>query len=159
MHHLTWRSLAATAVVAGVVAWALTAAAERSGSAPVHVPWTTAGVAVVMSALVLWFAYPVKQYLAGDRPGLDPIRAARTVVFAQAAAYTGALLTGAFGGYALVMAADWAHQPRREVAIVAGLSALAGAALAFSGWLAERWCKIGPDDHPEESATSGTLAT
>lgn len=159
MHHLTLRSLTLTVVVSGAVAWALASLTRSSGTSPIRVPWTTPLVGLVLAALVLWLAYPIKQYLAGKRPGIDALRAARTVVFAQAAAYTGAVMLGAFGGYALVMAADWGHEPRRAVAISAVVAAASGLILAIAGWIAERWCRIDPKDESEATAAGGTLAT
>lgn len=159
MHLLAFRTLAATAGVAGAVALLLALGAQRSGTSPLRVPWTTSGVAIVLGLLALWFAYPVKQYLAGKRPRLDPIRAARVVVFAQASAYTGAIMFGGFLAYAAVLFPDWGHEPRRTVIIMAAVAALAGLLLSVCGWIAENWCRIDPTDSNDATAPSGTLAT
>ncbi|HZL81038.1 MAG TPA: DUF3180 family protein, partial [Demequina sp.] len=42
------------------------------------------------------------------------------------------------------------HTPRREAAIAAGLAALGGAVMVAAGVIAERWCRIGPDDDNDE---------
>ncbi len=159
MHHLTWGSVLTVFGVSGVLAWGLGPLAGGGGSSPLHIPLTAPIACVALGLVSLWLAYAVKQYLAGRRPALDPIRAARTVVLAQAAAYTGALLGGAFLGYAISVAADWGHLPRREAAIAAGIAALGAIVLLVCGWVAERWCRIDPPEADEAAAAGGTLAT
>ncbi len=112
-------------------------------------------------AVVLWLAWGVRQYVAGKRPGLDPLKAARTVVLAQASAYTGALLGGAFVGYAISMASYWDHEPRRQVILAAAIAALGALALLGAGWVGERWCRVDREggDGDGAPAPGGTLAT
>ena len=50
-----------------------------------------------MAVLVIAAGLPVRRFLRGEAPSLNPVRAARTLVLAQAAALTGA---GASGWYA-----------------------------------------------------------
>lgn len=142
-----------------VVVWLLGLLGSRTGLNPVSVPWTTAVVCVAVGAVVLWLAWGVRQYVAGKRPNLDPLKAARTVVLAQASAYTGAMLGGGFVGYAIAMSANWDHEPRREVVIAAGIAALGALLLLGAGWLAERWCRVDPEDGDGPAAPGGTLAT
>lgn len=159
MHHLTWRSVLAVLGISGVVTWLGGTLAQRMGIAPLQVPFTVAAVCVIVGVVTLWLAWAVRQYLAGKRPALDPLRAARTVVLAQASAYTGAMLAGAFLGYAIAIAANWEHVPRRELAIDAGIAALGALVLLGCGWVAERWCRIDPPERDSGSVSGGTLAT
>jgi hypothetical protein len=159
MHHLTWGSLLAVFGVSGVVAWGLGSLADNAGITPLSVPLTAPLACIVVGAVTLWLAFAVRQYLAGKRPSLDPLRAARTVVLAQASAYTGAMLGGAFLGYGLSIAADWGHEPRREAAIAAGIAAVGALALLVCGWIAERWCRIDPPERDGAATAGGTLAT
>lgn len=159
MHHLTWKSVLVAFLSAGVLAWVVGILGSRTGVDPVSVPWTTGAVCVAVGAVVLWLAWAVRQFVAGKRPGLDPIKAARTVVLAQASAYTGALLGGGFVGYAISMAAYWDHEPRRQVVIAAVVSAIGALILMGAGWLAERWCRVDREDGDGAAAPGGTLAT
>jgi hypothetical protein len=159
MHHLTWGSVLVVFGVSGVVTWGLATLADSAGISPLHVPLTAPLACVVVGGITLWLAHAVREYLAGKRPGLDPLRAARTVVLAQASAYTGAMLAGAFVGYAIAIAADWAHEPRREAAIAAAIAALGAVGLLACGWIAERWCRIDPPGSDGPATAGGTLAT
>lgn len=154
MRPLRWRTLA----IVGAVACALTAlgvwSSLRGGATPVDVPWTTLPVAVVAAFVVLAMAWTVRQYKRGKRARLDPQRAVRTVLVSQASAYAGALLSGVYGGYALMLLPDWSHEPRREIAIAALLSALGGLLMLAAGIVGEWWCRIGPDDEDERHEPS-----
>jgi hypothetical protein len=159
MHHLTWGSVLAVFGVSGVVTWGLGMLADNGGVTPLSIPLSAPLACVVVGAITLWLAFAVRQYLSGKRPSLDPLRAARTVVLAQASAYTGAMLAGAFLGYGLAIAADWSHEPRREAAIAAGVAALGALVLLACGWIAERWCRVDPPERDGAAAAGGTLAT
>lgn len=150
MRPLNWRTLAATGVAGALLAWLGAFASMESGATPVRVPWTTLLVGVLLGGATLWAGWTVRQYKAGKRPGLEGVRAARIAVATQACAYAGVLLLGAYGAYALVLARDWGHLPRREAAIAAGLAALGGLVMGVAGVIAERWCRIGPDDDDDD---------
>jgi hypothetical protein len=122
------------------------------GYTPAAIPWTVPGICVIGGVLALVFAWPVRQYQQGKRPGLDGLRAARAAVFAQACAYAGTLLGGGFVGYALGVAAEWSHGPRRDVAISAAIAALAALALLAAGAIAEHWCRTKPPEDGTKQA-------
>lgn len=145
MKPLTWKVLAATVGICALLGWGVSTLALRGGASPVMVPWTTLLVGVVLGGVVLAAGWAVRQVRLGRRR-MDPMRAVRTVVLGQACAYAGALLAGTYGGYALALLPDWSHAPRRETAIAAGFAALGGAVMLVAGVIAERWCRIGPDD-------------
>ncbi|WP_062462118.1 DUF3180 domain-containing protein [Demequina soli] len=146
MSPLSWTRLTALAAVMGVVAWAIARMAVGSGSSPMSVPWTVLLVAGAGAVAALWLGWTVRRYRRGKNPGLSGMRAARTAVFAQACAYTGAIITGAFAGYGLAIADEWSHGPRRDVAISAFVAAAGGLVLVIAGLVAEHWCKDGGDD-------------
>ena len=158
MTYLNWKPLAVLGLGAAALVWTVAMLGERAGISPVRVPWTVAAVCIIVGIVTLWLAWAVRQYLAGKRPGLDPLRAARTVVLAQASAYTGAMLGGAFLGYAIAMAANWSHLPRRELAIAAAIAAIGAFVLLACGVVAERWCRIDPPTRDAATAAGGTLA-
>lgn len=152
---LRWRTLVITVAVSFGLSLAFTWSWLRGGATPVDVPWTTLPVALAASAVVLYLGWAIRQYKRGKRGPVDPQRAVRTVLLAQASAYAGALLSGVYGGYAFSLVPDWAHEPRREIAIAAGLCAVGGIAMLIAGAVAEWWCRIGPlddDDAPEGPA-------
>ncbi|MFW2512300.1 DUF3180 domain-containing protein [Demequina sp. SO4-13] len=146
MSYLTWQRLTLVGLCSVALAWLVTVVMEGGGATPEPVPWTVFVVCVAAGAFALWMGWQVRRYLKGDKPDLDGMRAARTAVLAQACAYAGAILVGAFLGYALGLADEWSHTPRREVILSALLGALAGAVLLASGAIAEHWCRHGGDD-------------
>lgn len=159
MARLTWRRVTFTAAASLVIAWLLAMLALRSGGSPALVPWTVPPVLLAAGALALRLGWRVKQFVDGKRPGLDPLQAARTAMFAQASAYSGSALAGAYLGYALALLPDWSHQPRREVIIAACIAATAAALLCAAGWLAERWCTAdGGDKPPRAPGTTAGIA-
>lgn len=149
MRPLRWRTLVIIVAVSFGLAALATWSSLRGGGTPVEVPWTTLPVALAASAVVLGMAWSVRQYKKGKRRRLDPQRAVRTVLLAQASAYAGALLAGVYGGYGLMLVPDWSHLPRRDIAIAAGLSALGGLFMLAAGAMGEWWCRIGPDDQDD----------
>ncbi|NTV40280.1 MAG: DUF3180 domain-containing protein, partial [Demequinaceae bacterium] len=112
-------------------------------------PWTTLIVGVALGGVALAMAWPIRQLKRGKRGRVDPTRAVRTAMLAQASAYAGALLGGMYGGFALVLIHDWSHAPRREAAIAAGLAALGGLIMLAAGVVAEWWCRITDGTHEE----------
>lgn len=76
---------------------------------------------------------------------MDPLVAARTVVLAKAAAYGGAVLAGWYAGQGLALLPDLVGV-RRTRFVVAGICVLAAVALAGSGLLVQRWCRVPPSD-------------
>ncbi|MCL2463960.1 MAG: DUF3180 domain-containing protein, partial [Micrococcales bacterium] len=96
------------------------------------------------AAVVFTMGWAVWQFLHGKRPGLDPIRAARTAVLAKAACYTGALLTGWYGGQAAAYLADSVIPDYLGRAGAAALAAGGAVVLAAVGLLVEWFCHVPP---------------
>ena len=144
-------TLALVAAVTGIVAFGVFAMLTRDGSL-VPRPSLLAGVLlVVMGGLVLWLARPVRRYLAGRATtSLDPLRAARTVVLAQAAALTGAAAAGWYAGQLAVVATDLSLEANRSRILPLLALVLAALALAVAGLVAQRWCRIDPHDEDDE---------
>ena len=159
MSRLTWWRVTLAAGVAAVLGWLVGMVLDRSGSTPSTVPWTVAPLLLVFGAVALAFGWRVREYRAGKRPSLDPLEAARTAMFAQAAAYCGAVVFGGYLGYGLAFVQYWSHEPRREIVVSAIIAAGAAAILCGAGWVAERWCDAsrGDDDRgaPPSSAAQG----
>lgn len=141
------QTLALVAVVTGLIGFAVFSVLTRNGSL-VPRPSLLAGVLLVaMGGLVLWMARPVRRYLAGQAKGtLDPLRAARVVVLAQAAALTGAAAAGWYLGQVVVVATDLSLVANRGRLLPLGALVVAALALSAAGVVAQRWCRIDPPD-------------
>lgn len=153
MAPLSWQRLTLVGLVSLTLVWLIGAGLDSSGTTPPHVPWSATAIPLVAAACALWFGWQVRRFLTGKKPNLSALRAARTAVFAQACAYAGAVLTGAYGGYALSLLDDWSHGPRREVIISALIAAGAALILVVAGLVAEHWCKHSDDDDDRGEAS------
>ncbi|MDO8143864.1 DUF3180 domain-containing protein [Isoptericola sp. 178] len=141
------RTLAAVAVGVAAVGLLLLRLLESRGIFVPGAAWVEVAALVLLAGLVLWAGWAVRSYLRGDRPDLDPLRAARTFAMAKAAAYTGALLAGRYVASVLLVLPQLDVEPRRGVAVTSGVAALAAVGLAVVGLVVEKFCEAPP---PEE---------
>jgi hypothetical protein len=150
-HEIRVQTLLLVAAGAGIVSFVVYLLLTRDGSL-VPRPPTLAGVLLlVMGGLVLWLARPVRRYLQGRATtSLDPLRAARTVVLAQAAALTGSAAAGWYAGQLAVVAGDLSLVANQSRVVPLLLLLLAGVALAAAGLVAQRWCRVEPRDEDED---------
>ena len=118
--------------------------ADHTGSLVPQPPVIAMVLLVVMAAFVAGAAWPVRRYLHGSLQRLDPIRAARTVVLAQAAALTGAAAAGWYAGQLAVAVGGRGLQANQARLLPLSLAVLAAVLLAAAGLLAQRWCRIEP---------------
>lgn len=153
MTRTRWQTLVALAVGTLAVAVLALLVADRAGAVLPAVPWTVSLVLVLLGGIVLWMGRAVRQYLAGKRPDLNPLRAARTAVLAKAAAYTGALLAGWYGAQVVVVLDDLEIEALRRAAVAAGLAALAAAALCVVGLVVEGFCRLPPPSSEDGAET------
>lgn len=152
MHHKEIRvqTLVLAAVVAAGLSFVLFLVLARSGQLVPRPPVLAGILIVVMGALVLWMARPVRRYLEGQATTpLDPMRAARVVVLAQAAALTGSLAAGWYLGQVGVVLTDLSLVANQERILPLVALALTGVALATAGLVAQRWCRVDPPDDDE----------
>ncbi|MFC5382585.1 DUF3180 family protein [Aquipuribacter nitratireducens] len=133
------------------VAFAVTTAVlqvrSAGGQAFAAPPLAASAVLAALAAAILVVAWPVRRWTKGERDRhLDPLRAARTVALAKAAALAGAVMSGAWTGFALVAVplVSVSAQPGR-VALTAAV-VLASLAVTVAGLVAERWCMLPPED-------------
>ena len=138
-------------VVTGVVSFAMFTVITRSGSLVPRPALLSGVLLVVMGGLVLWLARPVRRYLKGQatKP-LDPLRAARTVVLAQAAALTGAAAAGWYLGQVGVVLTDLSLDVNRGRLLPLGALVVSSLALATAGLVAQRWCRVEPPEDDED---------
>ena len=110
-----------------------------------------------LAALILRLGLTVRAYLKGDKPDLDPIKAARTLAMAKAAEWTGAVLFGRYLAATLVVAQNWGYGIQRTLTVELGISALAALALLVCGVIVERMCELPPPDVEGAGKTKRTL--
>ena len=159
MRRTAWQRLLAAAAGSTVLTYAILRIAESRGVALLPPPVVSVLVVLLIAGVVLAMGWAVRQYAQGNRPNLDPLVAARTVVLATAAAWTGALLTGWYAGQVLVVVGDLEIAARRDVAEAAGAALVGTVLLAVVGLVVERWCEVKPPDDTPGTGLSAGAAT
>lgn len=139
-------------LVAGVLAWGGARLWDSFGTLP-SVPVAAPIVLALLASVLAATAFSLRVRLREQRErrpgakGVDPLVAARAVVFGQASALVSSLVAGLYGGVGVFLLASGLDVgPRRDQAIYAGLSVLAGAAVVVAALYLERVCKLPEDD-------------
>ncbi|PHQ51987.1 hypothetical protein BLA24_10330 [Streptomyces cinnamoneus] len=149
--------------VAGVLAWAAARLWDSFGtlpSVPVAAPIVLAVIAVVLfaTALSLRARLRAQRERRPGAKGVDPLLAARAVVFGQASALVAALVAGMYGGVGVFLLIDGLDTPaRRDQAIYTGASVLAAACVVAAAFFMERVCKL-PEDDDEDGGAGASRA-
>lgn len=152
--------LAGIFAVAGVLSWAGARLWNAYGSLP-GVPLAAPIVLGVIAAVLFATALSMRTRLKAQRErrpdakGVEPLTAARAVVFAQASALVAALVAGMYGGVGVFLLMDSLDIPsRRDQAWYAGAAVLAGAAVVAAALFLEHVLKLPEDDDttPESPA-------
>ncbi|MGY3203209.1 DUF3180 domain-containing protein [Streptomyces sp. TE5632] len=151
MRELRIRVLAGVFVVAGILSWAIARLWNSFGtlpSVPVAAPVVLALIAVVLTATALSLRTRLKaqRERRPEAKGVDPMMAARAVVFGQASALVAALVSGMYGGTGVFLLESLDIPARRDQAIYAGASVLAGIGVIAAAIFLERVCKLPEDD-------------
>ncbi|MFD4528833.1 DUF3180 domain-containing protein [Streptomyces sp. NPDC058470] len=161
MKELRIRTLAAVFVIAGALSWAGARLWNSVGtlpSVPLAAPIVLALIAVVLLATALSLRGRLKAQRE-RRPGakgVDPLMAARAVVFGQASALVAALVAGMYGGTGVFLLESLDIPARRDQAIYAGFSVLAGIGVIAAAFFLERVCKL-PEDDDENGGTAPAM--
>jgi hypothetical protein len=153
------RVLAGVFVVAGILSWAGARLWNSLGtlpSVPVAAPIVLALIAVVIAATALSIRARLKaqRERQADAKGVDPLMAARAVVFGQASALVAALVAGMYGGTGVFLLESLDIPARRDQAIYAGFSVLAGIGVIAAAIFLERVCKLPEDDDTNGPGTA-----
>ncbi|WNZ09508.1 MULTISPECIES: DUF3180 domain-containing protein [unclassified Streptomyces] len=161
MKELRIRTLAAVFVVAGVLSWAgarLWNSVDTLPSVPLAAPIVLALIAAVLTATALSLRSRLKaqRERRPEAKGVDPLMAARAVVFGQASALVAALVAGMYGGVGVFLLEYLEVPARRDQAIYAGFSVLAGIAVIVAAFFLERVCKLPEDDDTGGGAARAT---
>jgi hypothetical protein len=145
------RVLAGVFVVAAVLSWAgarLWNAVGTLPSVPVAAPIVLALIAVVLlaTALSLRGRLRAQRERRPGAKGVDPLMAARAVVFGQASALVAALVAGMYGGTGLFLLELLDLPARRDQALYAAFSVVAGIGVIAAAMFLERVCRLPEDD-------------
>jgi phosphatidylglycerophosphate synthase len=151
--------LAGIFVAAGVLSWGgarLWDSLDTLPSVPLAAPVVLAVIAVILLATAL----SIRSRLRAQRErrpgakGVEPLMAARAVVFGQASALVVSLVAGLYGGVGVFLLGSLDVPARRDQAIYAGLAVLAGIGVVAAALFLERVCKLPDDKDDDKSAAS-----
>ncbi|MFF0434698.1 DUF3180 domain-containing protein [Streptomyces sp. NPDC004327] len=150
MKQLRLKVLAGLFIGAGVLSWGAARLWDALGTLP-SVPLAAPIVLAVIAAVLTATALSLRARLKAQRErrpgakGVEPLMAARAVVFGQASALVAALVAGMYGGTGVFLLGSLDIPARRDQAIYAGFSVLAGIAVIAAALFLERVCKL-PED-------------
>jgi hypothetical protein len=145
--------------VAGVLSWAGARLWDTFGTlprVPVAAPIVLAAIAAVLAATALSLRARLKaqRERRPEAKGVDPLVAARAVVFGQASALVAALVSGMYGGaFVFLLTAGLDAAARRDQAIYSGLSVVAGICVVVAALFLERVCRL-PEDEDENKSNA-----
>ncbi|GAQ54757.1 DUF3180 domain-containing protein [Streptomyces acidiscabies] len=151
MRELRIRVLAGVFAVAAILSWAGARLWNSVGTLP-SVPLAAPIVLALIAAVLLATALSLRARLKAQRErrpgakGVDLLMAARAVVFGQASALVAALVAGIYGGVGVFLLESLDIPARRDQAIYAGFSVLAGLAVILAAIFLERVCRLPEDD-------------
>lgn len=153
--------LAGLFVVAGVLAWAVARLWNSFGTLPA-VPVAAPVVLAIIATVLLATALSLRSRLKAQRErqpgakGVDPMMAARAVLFGHASALVASLVSGIYGGVGVALLMDPSEAPaRQDQTVYAGGSVLAGIAVVATAIFLERVCRL-PEDEDDDNPTGAT---
>jgi len=157
------RTLIGLFVVAGVISWAGAKLWDSFGQLP-GIPVAASVVLALIAAALTATAIALRARLRAQRErrpeakGVDPLVAARAVVFGQASALVAALVAGMYGGAGVFLVMYQLDFPlRRNQAIYAGAAVVAGVAVVAAALFLERVCKL-PENGDDNGVGTGNGA-
>ncbi|MGW6393927.1 DUF3180 domain-containing protein [Streptomyces sp. NPDC055103] len=154
MKQLRLKVLAGLFLAAGILSWGGARLWDSVGtlpSVPIAAPIVLAVIAVVLTATALSIRSRLKAQRE-RRPGakgVEPLMAARAVVFGQASALVAALVAGMYGGTGVYLLGFLDIPARRDQALYAALAVAAGIGVIAAALFLEHVCKL-PED-PENN--------
>ncbi|WP_217247792.1 DUF3180 domain-containing protein [Streptomyces sp. AC602_WCS936] len=162
MKELRIRVLVGVFLVAGILSWAGARLWNSIGSLP-SVPLAAPIVLALIAVILLATALSLRARLKAQRErvpgakGVDPMMAARAVVFGQASALVAALVAGMYGGTGAFLLEYLDVPARRDQAVYAGFSVVAGIAVIAAALFLERVCRL-PEDEDDDHPGTATAA-
>lgn len=149
--------LALVVLVAGALGYGVLRLVVAGGTGLPVVGWMSPVVLIFLSGAILAAGLPIKRLQEG-RPGPRPVgmlRAARTVVLAQASALTGAAVVGWYAAQGAVLLGDADIPTVRDRLWPVIATVLAGLLLSIAGLVVQRWCRIDDSDHHRHGPSGG----
>ncbi|MGW0364917.1 DUF3180 domain-containing protein [Streptomyces sp. NPDC002990] len=150
--------LAGIFAVAGILSWAGARLWHAYGTLP-GVPLAAPIVLAVIAVVLFATALSLRSRLKAQRErrpgakGVEPLMAARALVFGQASALVTALVAGMYGGVGVFLLAESLDSPvRRDQAWYAGFAVLAGVAVIAAALFLEHVLKLPEDDDESPEA-------
>lgn len=147
------------AVLGVAVMWFVETALAASGHPVIIPPFTLAVALVLIGAIIVAMAWPVRRVSRGTKNArVDPFYATRVVMLAKACSLGGAILAG--GGLGIV-----GYLLSRSVvagvgSVTMGIATAVGAlVLLVGGLVAEHWCMIPPDDDEKDPGETRARAS
>lgn len=146
---------ATTLVIVGLVTTVLAWLVLRwlvAGGAEMPLPgWVAIAVMVFLGASLLVAGWQVRKVRDGRPDGtVSALRAARTLVLAQAAALTGSVLVGWYIANVLVLMPNADVQSQRDRILPFVLHAVVALLLAAVGMVVQWWCRLRPRDDEDD---------
>ena len=146
-------------LLGGGVTWFLETALAASGQPVLIPPFTLAVAIVLIGAVVVVMALPVRRVSRGaPNARIDPFYATRVVMLAKASSLSGALLAGGglgIAGYLLSRSV----LPGVGSITMAFATAVGATLLLVAGLVAEHMCTIPPDDDDKQHHRPEPLGT
>ncbi|WP_405854736.1 DUF3180 domain-containing protein [Streptomyces sp. NBC_00090] len=156
MKQLRLKVLTGLFLAAGILSWGATRLWDSVGtlpSVPIAAPIVLAVIAVVLTATALSIRSRLKAQRE-RRPGakgVEPLMAARAVVFGQASALVAAIVAGMYGGTGVFLLGFLDVPARRDQALYAALAVAAGIGVIAAALFLEHVCKLPEDDDENRS--------
>jgi hypothetical protein len=149
---VTIRLLVLLGLVVTTISYLLLRIWTAQGGALPLAAWGGLVVLMFMACGVLSAGLPVRRFLRGQsRKPLNPMRAMRTVVLAQAAALTGAVVSGWYVAQILILLPDLDVASRRSLAFRCAALAAGGVLMAVAGMVVQAWCRVDRDPRDPSS--------
>ena len=140
-----------------VLAWLVLRWVASGGTGLPDPGWVAIAVMAFLGAGLLLAGWQVRKVRDGVGDGtVTPLRAARTLVLAQAGALTGAVLVGWYVANVLVLLPDADVESQRGRIWPFVLHAVVALLLSVSGMVVQHWCRVRPRDEEEEGNGNGS---
>ncbi len=144
------------AVLGAGITWLTETALAAGGRAILIPPFTLAVAVVLIAAIIVTMALPVRRVSRGVASArIDPFYATRVVMLAKASSLSGAIVGGGGLGIAAFLLSR-SVLPALGSVTMALATGIAGILLVVAGLVAEHWCFIPPKDDDTPGGSPST---